>query len=260
MTDRRRSSARPSHPPVTEPALSQGVAGSVPAGGPALGDALVDLAGGALLADPGAAVWRDARFVDWLAAESRAADRPARRTSDAAFVARGEALLARAQARRLGVHRYPVPGVGAPAPRRVREATAPAAPVAGRAVPVVELGVAAGPGRELWDEAPAWWLRLPDDLPEARYLALRIVGTSMAPMLRTGDVVLVRADARGREPRAGRVVVARHPEDGYVCKRVDLVEARRLVLASLEPGHAPLVLPHDPALLVGTVVAAWPGR
>jgi phage repressor protein C with HTH and peptisase S24 domain len=97
-------------------------------------------------------------------------------------------------------------------------------------------------------------------LPDARYLALRVVGTSMAPMLRSGDVVLVRADARGRDVRAGRVVVARHPDDGYVCKRVQAVGAREVVLASLEPGHPPVRLPRDPALVVGTVVAAWPGR
>jgi phage repressor protein C with HTH and peptisase S24 domain len=127
-------------------------------------------------------------------------------------------------------------------------------------VPVVELGVAAGPGRELWDEPAARWIELPDELPASRYVALRVVGTSMAPMLRSGDVVLVRADARGREPRAGRVVVARHPDDGYLCKRVEAVGPRRLVLASLEPGHAPVELPRDPSLVVGTVVAAWPGR
>jgi phage repressor protein C with HTH and peptisase S24 domain len=156
------------------------------------------------------------------------------------------------------VVRYAAPPAAAPAARRVRERAA--APATGRLVPVVELGVAAGPGRDLWDEPPARWLRLPDDAPDAPHLALRVVGTSMAPMLRSGDLVLVRADARGREPRAGRVVVARHPDDGYVCKRVAAVEARRLVLASLEPGHAPVVLPRDPALVVGTVVASWPGR
>jgi SOS-response transcriptional repressor LexA len=270
---------------------------------PAAADALAELVGGVLLADAAGAAWRDARFAEWLAAEARAGDRGARRSGDQAFLARGEALLARAQARRLGVVRYGEPPVPARAPRLVREGAAPpggagdraarerptrdrparehaarehaarehaarehaaraavARPADGWAVPVVDLGVAAGPGRELWDEPPARWIRRPDGVPEGRYLALRVVGTSMAPMLRSGDVVLVRADARGREPRAGRVVVARHPDDGYVCKRVAEAGARRLVLDSLEPGHAPVVLPPDPALVVGTVVAAWPGR
>ncbi len=255
-----------------------------------LGEAVAEWVGRALAADAGGAAWRDARFVEWLAAEARAADRGARRLGDAAFLARGEAFLARALARRLGVRRLdaapppaPAPDAAAAAPgrlapRQVRERPGAgprraglvsgdpaageraAAPAAGRAVPVVELGVAAGPGRELWDEAPARWVALPDGVPDARYLALRVVGTSMAPLLRSGDVVLVRADARGREPRAGRVLVARHPDDGYVCKRVHAVGARRVVLASLEPGHAPLALPRDPALVVGTVVAAWAGR
>jgi phage repressor protein C with HTH and peptisase S24 domain len=255
------SDAAPTAPPAaaSRPAGDAGV--DPPADRAAdvfVGEALGDLVGGALLADPGAAAWRDARFVAWLAAEARAADRASRRAGDAAFLARGEALLARAQARRLGVTRYDRPAAAARAGGRVREGVA--VPAAGRAVPLVELGVAAGAGRELWDEPPARWVQLPDELPDARYVALRVVGTSMAPMLRSGDVVLVRADARGREPRAGRAVVARHPDDGYVCKRVESVEPRRLVLASLEPGHAPVVLPRDPALVVGTVVASWPGR
>ncbi len=257
MTDPRRPPAPP--PPPTGAAPAPPAPDAPVPNDASVGDALADLVGGAVLADPGAAAWRDARFVGWLAGEARAADRASRRAGDAAFLARGEALLARAQARRLGVQRYAAAAAPARAARRVREGAA-AAPAAGRAVPVVELGVAAGPGRELWDEPPARWIRLPDGLPEARYLALRVVGTSMAPMLRSGDVVLVRADARGREPRAGRVVVARHPDDGYLCKRVDAVEARRVVLGSLEPGHPPVELPRDPALVVGTVVAAWPGR
>lgn len=280
MTHRRRTPPPPGRSPAGGPPAAGApmLAAPVPAAplpGVTRADAVPDAAdadtlaewlGGALLADAGSAAWGDPQFVAWLADAARAADRSERRAGDAAFLARGQALLARAQARRLGIHRYPAPpdDVGADraaGPRAVRERPASGPVVRGaRVVPVVELGVAAGPGRDLWDEPPERWLRVPDALPDARYLALRVVGTSMAPMLRSGDVVLVRADARGREVRPGRVVVARHPDDGYVCKRVHAVGARDVALASLEPGHALLRLPRDPALVVGTVVAAWPGR
>ena len=268
MTDHTRP---PATPPAVDPAApgepTAGASAPLPGAG-AAGDVLAEWVGGAVLGDPESAVWQDAAFVDWLAAEARAVDRAARRRGDAACLARGDALLARAQARQLGVLRFPspLPVHDAPAPERrapraVREGPpAHASAVVRRVVPVVELGVAAGPGRDLWDEPPERWVRVPDALPDARYLALRVVGTSMAPMLASGDVVLVRADARGREARAGRVVVARHPDDGYVCKRVASVSPGGLVLASLEPGHRPLRLPADPSLVVGTVVGAWAGR
>lgn len=231
---------------------------------------LAEAVGRALLAEPEAAAWRDPAFVDWVAGEARAADRATRRERDAAFLARGRALLARAQARRLGVQRFagPMAEWTPPAgPSRVRERPAgggmgATAGMGGarRVAPVVELGVAAGPGRALWDEPPERWVRLPDGVPDARYLAFRVVGTSMAPLLASGEVVLVRADARGREARAGRVVVARHPDHGYLCKRVASAGAAGVVLESLEPGHGVVHLPPDPTLVVGTVVGAWGTR
>jgi SOS-response transcriptional repressor LexA len=253
MTDRLSADRPTSAPPTAAEAAGAPPAPDAP--DPAA-EALAEWVGWALMADPDGVPWRDAAFVDWLGAEARAADRAARRESDAAFLARGRALMARAQARRLGVLRFPAAEPWAPpAGRRVREGVA----VPGRRLaPVVELGVAAGPGRDLWDEPTERWLRVPEVAPDARYLAVRIVGTSMTPLLANGSVVLVRADARGREARAGRVVVARHPDDGYVCKRVAAVGAGGLVLASLEPGHAELRLPPDPGLVVGTVVGVWP--
>ena len=63
------------------------------------------------------------------------------------------------------------------------------------AAPLAELGVAAGTGRELFDEPCDAWVALPDGLPPRRYVALRVVGDSMTPLLHSGDVVLVDLDA-----------------------------------------------------------------
>jgi phage repressor protein C with HTH and peptisase S24 domain len=124
------------------------------------------------------------------------------------------------------------------------------------AVPCVEMAAAAGAGRELWDEAAEQWLVLPEGMPRVRALALRIAGESMEPLLRDGDTVLVEL---GPALARGRVVVARHPEDGYVCKRVERVGRRDVLLASLNRACGDVTIPRDDRLIVGTVRMVWRG-
>jgi phage repressor protein C with HTH and peptisase S24 domain len=126
------------------------------------------------------------------------------------------------------------------------------------AAPLVELGVAAGTGRELLDEPCEAWVALPSELPPGRrYVALRVVGDSMLPLLHSGDVVLVDLDG-GVGP--GAVVVARHPEHGWVVKRAGRAGAGGLPLESLNPAHRSLVLPPDTGSVIGPVVLRWCGH
>jgi SOS-response transcriptional repressor LexA len=124
------------------------------------------------------------------------------------------------------------------------------------AAPLVELGVAAGTGRELLDEPCEAWVGLPADLPPSRYVALRVVGDSMIPLLHSGDIVLVDLD---RAVRPGAVAVARHPEHGYVVKRVGRAGTGRpgLSLLSLNPAYQPLTLEPGTGALLGPVVLRW---
>ena len=78
----------------------------------------------------------------------------------------------------------------------------------------------------------------------------------MAPVMRSGDTVLVRLE---REVLPGSVVIARHPEAGYVCKRVRGVDAAGIALDSLAPDGPSFVLPADARLVLGTVVMVWRG-
>lgn len=203
---------------------------------------LAEAIGRALLRDPDHPAWSDARFLEWLAADAREERRHRRRRLARAS---GDALIARAHARRLRVEQ-------AGNPPLVREA-ARAAPTRRRA-PVVELGIAAGVGREVWDEPAEAWVELPDDAPPGEYVALRIVGDSMAPLMHTGDTVLVR---RGGDVKRDTVIVARHPDDGYVCKRVSRVRRTSIELASLAPGRPTIAIPRDVRLVVGTVMLVW---
>ena len=123
-----------------------------------------------------------------------------------------------------------------------------------RLAPRIDLGVAAGVGRDLWDEPCDSWIELPVDMPAGRYIGLGVNGDSMEPLMHTGDTILVRV---GTDVQPNTVIVARHPDDGYVVKRVDRLTPTTIQLASLNAGYPTLAIPRDPSLIVGTVVLRW---
>ena len=53
------------------------------------------------------------------------------------------------------------------------------------------------------------------------------------------------------------MIVARHPENGYVCKRVSGIRHDAIELSSLEPGGPAMVIPREPGLVLGTVILLW---
>ena len=196
--------------------------------------------------DPGLA-----RAVEGFRSWRAAADHEADATRFAGLVRR------RLHARGRGVQRIdhapaPVRPVGAGPLALMIEAAREA-----HAAPLAELGVAAGTGRELFDEPCDTWVALPPGLPPARYVALRIVGDSMIPLLHSGDIVLVDLDAT---VHAGAVAVARHPEHGCVVKRVAGVGRRAVSLVSLNPAYPPLELVPAAGALLGPVVLRWCGH
>lgn len=101
---------------------------------------------------------------------------------------------------------------------------------------------------------PALRHEMVDDVEDGRYVALTVAGDSMTPLLHTGDTILVRL---GPELGPDQVVVARHPEHGYVVKRVGRIDSMRVELTSLNTMYQPLSLPNDAALILGTVVLRW---
>jgi len=198
--------------------------------------------------------WQHPQFLEWLAIELREREERRTRVSDADFVERGETLLARVQARRARLAREDTPPIMHQRRASVRGESEPVDVGPERFTPIVDLGVAAGVGREIWDEEPAGWVELPAAIPSGDYIAFRIAGDSMSPLMHTGDTVLVQ---RGPEHRRDTVVVARHPEDGYVCKCVRRIGRDTIELGSLAPDGPTLRLPRDARLVVGTVVLVW---
>ena len=198
----------------------------------------------------------DPRFLEWQAAELRARRRPTsaaeHRADERARRLAGGALGARFGVRCLAAAPALQPPLVAGALSRV---LVPAAD-AGFA-PRLDLGIAAGVGRALWDEPCDSWIAIPDDLPRGRYVALTVKGDSMLPLLHSDDVVLVRI---GSEVARDAIIVARRPDDGYVVKRVGRIAPASIELLSLNPDFEPTLIERSEGTVAGTVVLRWCGH
>lgn len=188
-------------------------------------------------------------FYDWLAREARAGESAEEREATERAARRfAERVLRRSEVAR-AVSRAGLRVVDASPPRLATDGR-----VSEHAAPCYDLAVAAGAGRELWDEPSTEWIRLPEELTGSAYVALRVHGDSMAPLLHTGDTILVQL---GADLALDRIVVARHPADGYVVKRVARIGPREIELASLNEAYAPMSIPADASLVLGVVVLRW---
>jgi SOS-response transcriptional repressor LexA len=226
-------------------------------------DEMVRLAGGRRLpavpddlADPVLAGGQ-MQFWDWLTVVCRAHESAEARARTEAGVA---PFLGRVAARLAGLD-APVRRIDA-APSYCRPsaegpvALTMAAAWARRAAPLIESGVAAGAGRAL-DEIADVWVDLPEDVPDGRYVALRVAGDSMEPLLEHGDVVLVEL---GASAATGAVIVARNMDDGYMVKRVERAASatdETIGLTSLNPDYQPIALAARPGTVLGRVVLRW---
>lgn len=200
------------------------------------------------------AAYEDERFTNWLAHEalSRVSAEDRR---DCERVAREVASRAQSRIRALRVGEA-IPSL----PIRARSArvvgnvkqVAPIATECGCAPWVESLPVAAGVGREIWDEPCEQWVELPEVAKGGEHIALNVAGDSMMPWLRPGDVILV--NTQGRVARDS-LVVARHGEHGYVVKHVTRCGRAELELSSFNRAYAPFVIERSPGSVIGVVVA-----
>jgi SOS-response transcriptional repressor LexA len=199
--------------------------------------------------------YQDERFLSWLASDLRAGLSHAERSKDE----RDAAEFARRALSRIAARR-----AEKSLPRRkLRERTAPISATVAQAlvaasrercVTMLDLAVAAGEGREIWDEPCDRWLELPDDIPSGRYVALRVAGDSMAPVLGPREVILIQLDTT---PRIDDLIVARLPDQSHVVKRVASIREGRIELASFNPGYDPIFVSRDASSVVGTVIARF---
>lgn len=198
---------------------------------------------------------QDERFLFWLANDLRTGLDHDQRSKDE----REAAEFARRALTRLSVRL-----AEKKLPRRklkeraasIRATLAHSIPAASRerCATILDLAVAAGGGRELWDEPCDRWLELPDDVPSGRYVALRVAGDSMAPVLGSREVILIELDAT---PRVDDLIVARLPDQSHVVKRIASMKGTTMELASFNPEYESIFVARDPSPVVGTVIARF---
>jgi len=217
-------------------------------------NSFIRLVGDALDASGDCSAYESDRFLAWLEREvhgrSSAADRE---SSERA----AQQIAKRAQAR---IRASRVAAALPERPFRARAAAlvgnfndiARAASESGCAPWVESLAVAAGTGREIWDEPCEQWVELPTGFAGAGNLALTVTGDSMTPCLESGDVILVNT----RKPvTRDCMVVARRAEDGYVVKHVTRCGRAELELSSFNNAYEPFVIERAPGTVVGVVIA-----
>lgn len=217
-------------------------------------DLLAELAVRAEMERRDSPFYTDERVIGWLAREVDSPQRSAEGWTGERIRASAARLRVRAAAARLRVRL-----VGGPPPVKRAVVAGMISAVldearAMHAAPQLDLGAAAGVGRDLWDEPCEQWVRVPDDAPVGSYVSLRVVGESMDPLLHTGDSVLVQV---GTAVARDTVVLARVPDAGYVVKRVGRVTRSQLELQSLNPAFPPITVARDEYTIVGTVVLRW---
>lgn len=220
-----------------------------------LDDEVLRLVGAALERCDDDVAGRDERSLAWLAHDLRAGMTRTERERDErladAFAARASAHLA-AQRAELRLPRHELRYRSAPMVATVEQSFAAAS--ADRCATVLDLAAAAGQGRGLWDEPCDSWLELPDDMGAGRYVAIRVNGDSMAPVLTSRDVILISLDAT---PKLDDLVVVRIPDDVFVVKRLTGLRGGRLELSSFNAAYEPLVVRRDRASILGTVIARF---
>jgi SOS-response transcriptional repressor LexA len=220
----------------------------------AASDSLIDIIGYVESLRPTPPAYDDERFVTWLAHEGRQARREAD-VLEANDVARLARRICTAElAERSGVHLADqLPGMvavraGWPVSSAIVELAKH------RQAAVVDLAIAAGSGRDLWDVECEAAVALPSSLPRGEYVALTVRGDSMEPLLHSGDLVLVR---RSAELKPGAIIVMHDSDAGYVVKKVGRVQARTVELLSLNPSYARRHVRRMRSSVLGTVLLRW---
>ena len=199
--------------------------------------------------------FQDEKFLSWVARDLREGSTTEERTQDE---------LDAADFARRALTRFAVRRADRALPRRpLRERSAPIAATISQSAGIagangcatlLDLAVAAGEGMEIWDEPCDRWLELPEDISPGRYVALRVAGDSMTPVLCPREVILIQLDST---PRVDDLVVARLPDQSHVVKRIASIEDGSIELASFNPDYRPIFVARDPSPVVGTVIARF---
>jgi phage repressor protein C with HTH and peptisase S24 domain len=218
-------------------------------------DDLMEVVGREIESDDHGLLYQGEKFLMWLARDLRSGLSADERATDEGAAAEFAARALNRIAVRRAEKELPL--------RQLRErpaaviatvAQALSAASSDHCATILDLAVAAGEGREIWDEPCDSWLELPDDIPSGRYVALRIAGDSMIPVLLPREVILLDLES---VPRIDDLIVARLPDHSHVVKRVASIKEGQIELASFNREYESIFVPDSPSPVVGTVIARF---
>jgi phage repressor protein C with HTH and peptisase S24 domain len=218
-------------------------------------DDLMEVVGREIESDDHGLLYQGEKFLMWLARDLRSGLSADERATDEGAAAEFAARALNRIAVRRAEKELPL--------RQLRErpaaviatvAQALSAASSDHCATILDLAVAAGEGREIWDEPCDSWLELPDDIPSGRYVALRIAGDSMIPVLLPREVILLDLES---VPRIDDLIVARLPDHSHVVKRVASIKEGQIELASFNREYESIFVPNSPSPVVGTVIARF---
>lgn len=217
-------------------------------------DPLIDAIGYLESLRPSSPAFADEKFVTWVAHEGRVHPGEGEALSPEGVSALARRLYLTVMAERAGLRlmNHLPEHIAVPAGRPISAAIVELAKH--RQAAVVDLAIAAGTGRELWDAECESAVAVPEMLPRGEYVALTVSGDSMEPLLHSGDLVLVK---RGGELKAGSIVVMRDTDAGYVVKKVGRIEPRSVELLSLNPAYGRRTVRRTRTAVLGTVLLRW---
>jgi SOS-response transcriptional repressor LexA len=217
-------------------------------------DPLIDAVGYLESLRPISPAFADEQFVTWVAQEGRVHASAAEALTPDVVSALARRICLAAMAERLGVQLVDQLPEQVPTRTGCPISSAIVELAKNRQAAVVDLAIAAGPGRELWDAECESAVAVPEMLPRGEYVALTVSGDSMEPLLHSGDLVLVK---RSGELKPGAIVVMRDTDAGYVVKKVGRIEPRSVELLSLNPGYGRRRVRRTRTSVLGTVLLRW---
>ncbi len=217
-------------------------------------DPLIDVIGYLESLRPISPAFTDERFVTWVAQEGRMPASAAEALPPEAVATLARRIRLTAAAEQSGMYlvdqlpEQVAVRAGWPVSSAIVELAR------NRQAAVVDLAIAAGTGRELWDAECESAVAVPEVLPRGEYVALTVSGDSMEPLLHSGDLVLVK---RSGELKSGAIVVMRDTDAGYVVKKVGRIETRSVELLSLNPAYGRRRVRRTRSSVLGTVLLRW---
>jgi len=117
--------------------------------------------------------------------------------------------------------------------------------------------IQAGPNGRFNDEKPLFYLPRPHGVIEKPLYGFEVIGDSMYPAYKPGDIVFATPT---KQPRTGEDHIVQLSWGELVLKRIQVIAADRLRLMSINTAYEPMLVPKEEILALAMVVESRWGK